>query len=149
MRSILVLLVATTLAGAGGCTGDPDFFQYPDAGGTDPGGNDGGNDECNPTVQNDWGETCEVFTNSCPPNTDCQTVDGLSSEFGICATECCGDDDLEHCPDVAPGLERCVIEDTYYQRWYCAVLCYNDADCNEGQTCQLANSADKICYPEP
>ena len=138
----LVLLV--------GCTGDPDFFQYPDAASTDPGGGDGDDDdECDPTVQDDWGESCDKTTATCPSDTKCQTVEGLSSTWGICSTECCGEDDIEHCPDVAPGTEACMIFDSYLNKWYCAVLCYSDAHCNEGQTCQLSNSTDKICYPEP
>ena len=149
MKATCVLFVTAALVLLGGCTGDPDFYQYPDAAGTDPGGNDGGGDECNPTVQPDWGESCQPFTNSCPSNTDCQTVDGLSSDWGICSTECCGEDDIASCPDVAPGTEACMIHDSYQNRWYCAVLCYSDAHCNEGQTCQLANSTDKICYPAP
>lgn len=127
-----------------GCADLPPAF---DAGSQDTQGTDDG--ECDPTVQPNWGETCTPYENSCPSNTSCQTVAELGNAKGICATECCGPGDNAHCPDVAPGLEKCVIEDTHYGKWYCAVICYDSTECTDGQTCQLANSIDRICYPPP
>jgi len=105
------------------------------------------NGVCNPTVQHDWGQTCVPYENTCPAHTICQTVVDLGNALGICSTECCGPDDHARCPDIAPGLEKCVIEDTYYNRWYCAVVCHDSSDCPDGQSCRLANNIDKICYP--
>ena len=150
MKPLSIICAAALLDLVAGCTGDPDFFVYPDGGSTDPGTPyDGGDEECEPTVQENWGESCDKTMATCPPNTKCQSVEGLSSTMGICSTECCGEDDIDNCPDVAPGTEACMIFDSYLNKWYCAVLCYSDAHCNDGQTCQLSNSTDKICYPEP
>jgi hypothetical protein len=131
------------LAGFGwpGCAEPPPWFDA----GTQP--QDTNGDACNPTVQPNWGESCAPYENSCPANTSCQTIAELGNSQGICSTECCGPGDHDHCPDIAPGLEKCVVEDTYYGKWYCAVICYDSSECTGGQTCQLANTMDRICYP--
>ncbi|HUT78974.1 MAG TPA: hypothetical protein VM285_14850 [Polyangia bacterium] len=142
MRNASYTLMLLTLAlGLCRCADEPPAF---DAGIQST---DTGNAECNPTVQQNWGETCEPYDNSCPANTSCQTIKELGSAQGICSTECCGPGDNDHCPNVAQGLEKCVIEDTHYGKWYCAVICYDNSECTAGQTCQLANSMDRICYP--
>jgi hypothetical protein len=133
----LILALATW-----GCADVPPAY---DAGPLQPADTEDG--ECNPAVQQNWGQTCTQYDNTCPANTVCQTVKDLGSAQGLCATECCGPEDHDHCPDVAPGLEKCVIEDTYYGRWYCAVVCHDGSDCTGGQSCQYANSVDRICYP--
>ncbi len=146
MKSVgfpLVVLVSTFSLAA--CSEVPPAFDGGVGSGT--GGDDGGGG-CDPPVQPDWGDSCQPFLGDCPENTSCQTVEDLGNAMGICATECCGPQDHERCPDIAPGLEKCVIEDTYNGRWYCAVVCHDSDDCPYGQTCQLANEIDRICYPQ-
>jgi hypothetical protein len=142
----MALLLAATLPG---CGDEPTMPAWPDGGTGGTGGTDG-NGECEPYVASDWGQTCTPLSSDCPPGTECRTVQGMGSNYGICSTECCGQDDLDHCPDVAPGLETCIVlhvDDT----WWCAVVCTTSDHCPDGenQTCQPTPEASQsICYPE-
>lgn len=147
IRLALLLVLGMVLAG---CGDEPVLPPFGDGGTSGTGGTDDP-DVCDPDVASDWGETCNSLSPSCPAGSECRTVQGMGSTFGICSTECCGQNDADealHCPDVAPGLETCIIlhvDDT----WWCAVVCTNNSHCPEGQTCQPAPEAStSLCYPE-
>jgi len=148
MKFGIALLVVLGLALAA-CGDVPGVF---DAGTTSTGGGTDGTDPdvCEPDVASDWGQTCSAFSPECPGGSECRTIQGMGSVNGICSTQCCGQNDADealHCPDVAPGLETCIIlhvDDT----WWCAVVCTNASHCPDGQTCQPAPEASvSVCYP--
>jgi hypothetical protein len=146
----LALLIVLGMAFAS-CGDDPALPAWPDGGGNGNGTDDP--DICEPNTASNWGGTCAKFAPDCPPNTVCQTVEGMGSTYGICSTECCGQNDPDeaaHCPSVAAGLSTCIILDEVQDRWYCAVVCTNESHCpdGEGQTCQPTPEASQsICYP--
>lgn len=151
MRLALLIMLALGVAFAG-CGAEPNLPPFPDAGGTNGNGTDDP-DVCEPYTASDWGQTCSSFSPECPGGSTCRTVEGMGSTYGICSTECCGQNDADeaaHCPEVAPGLETCIIlhvDDT----WWCAVVCTNNSHCPEGQnqTCQPAPEASvSLCYPD-
>jgi hypothetical protein len=148
-KSGLALLMMLAVAIAG-CGDEPVLPPFGDGGTSGTDGTDDP-DVCDPTTGSDWGETCDKYDPVCPPNTVCQTVEGLGSNYGICTTECCGQNDAdleEHCPDVADGDEICAIDDPVYDTWYCAVECEVSSECPDDQICQNPPSTGiSICYP--
>jgi V8-like Glu-specific endopeptidase len=110
--------------------------------------------KCEYTVPTDWGQGCGPGLPQCPDKTQCMTIPGFSSKYGLCSQKCCGTltgDDPLYCFDVGGGTEECALKKSDGSTW-CRIKCTKDEDCGDYAKCIAAGSSPSIKYcmaPEP